>query len=183
MASNTDELVKREIEENNLLMVNSLISRKRFMAEFQRRYKAVPRTFWVWYQTLTNEQAQRAALFFVMLQTYRLVFDFHFNVTVKKWRLAENVISKDDIMMEFSEIAAKDEFVDSWSDATKDKCASQYLTFLRHSGLMDEKTNELHPIHFEPCDVEYYFHSGYEWFLEAALLFAYEINELKEQIQ
>ena len=34
-------------------------------------------------------------------------------------------------MMEFNEIASKDEFVDSWSDNTKDKVASAYLTILR----------------------------------------------------
>ena len=182
MSSDSKQLFKQEIEENNLMMVDSLMSRKRFAAELQRRYDALPRPFWLWYQEL-QENAQRAALLFVVLKTYRLAFDFHFNVTVKRWRAAERFISKDDIMMEFNEIAANDSFVDSWSDTTKNKCVSQYLTFLRHSGLMDEKTNELLPMHFEPNDASYYIRTGNEWFLEAALLFPYEINDLKSQQQ
>ena len=39
--------------------------------------------------------------------------------------------------------AIHDEFVDSWSDMTKNKCCSNYLTILRQSGLLNEKTNEL----------------------------------------
>lgn len=182
LSSDADQLKKQEVEENRLLMVNSLISRKRFLDEFQRRFNAVPRAFWLWYKSL-NESAQRAALFYVMMKTYRLIFDFHFNVTVKRWKSAERFISKSDIMMEFNEISAKDDFVDSWSDNTKDRCASQYLTFLRHAGMMDEKTNELLPFRFSPGDVEYYFHSGDQWFLEASLLFPDEIEDLKSQLQ
>lgn len=182
MDEHADVLLKKEIEENQIMLVNSISARKKFVLEFKRRYKAVPRTFWLWYITLASEKAQRAALFYVILKTYRLIFDFHFHVAVKKWKLAEHFITKDDIMMEFNEIAASDEFVDSWSENTKDRCASQYLTYLRHTGLMDEKTNELRPIHFEPSDVEYYIRSGFEWFLEAAFLFPYEINDLKAQL-
>lgn len=181
MDSDADNLLKKEIEENNILLVNSKASRKRFVAEFKRRYRKMPRTFWLWYITL-NEKAQRAALLYAILKTYRLAFDFHLNVTLKKWKLAERFVTKEDVMMEFNEIAANDEFVDSWTETTKDRCAAHYLSFLRHSGMMDSKTNELYPLHFEPKDAEYYFQTGEEWFLEAALLYSYEINDLKSQL-
>ncbi len=48
-------------------------------------------------------------------------------------------------MMEFNEIASKDEFVDSWSDNTKDKVASAYLTILRKVGMLDN-SNHLNAI-------------------------------------
>ena len=175
-------LMKKEVEENHIMMVNSISARKKFALEFQRRYKAMPRAFWMWYVTL-NERAQRAALFYVILKTYRLIFDFHFNVTVKKWNAAERYVYKPDIMMEFNEIAGRDEFVDSWSDNTKDRCASQYFTYLRQAGLMEDKTNELHPLALSPKDVEYYFHTGEEWPLVAMLLFPDEIENLKQQLQ
>ncbi len=182
LSSDADALMKQEIEDNKLLLINSLVSRKRFVAEFQRRFNAVPRNFWIWYQTL-DEKAQRAALLYVIMKTYRLVFDFHFNVTVKKWKMAEREVAKSDILMEFNEISGKDDFVDSWSEITKRRCAEHYLTFLRQSGLMDEKTNELHPIQLSPADVEYYFNTGDIWFLEACLLFPDEIETLKSQLQ
>lgn len=84
-------------------------------------------------------------------------------------------------MMEFNEISAHDEFVDSWSDNTKDRCAAAYLTILRQSGLLDEKTNELQPIKLDADEYTYYIHTGEEWFLEACLLYPYEINEIKSK--
>ena len=38
MDENSSELLKKEIEENNLLQVNSLTSRKRFVGEFKKRF-------------------------------------------------------------------------------------------------------------------------------------------------
>lgn len=181
MSSEADALIKQEIEENNLLMVNSLISRKRFMAEFQRRYKAVPRPFWLWYQTL-EENAQRAALLFVVLKTYRLAFDFHFNVTRQKYFSIMQELKPSDLEMEFYEIASRDEFVNSWSDATRKKCISTYLTMLRHAGMLDEKTNVLSPIVLDNKDYDYYLRSHEQWFLEACLLQQYEIDNIKQSL-
>ena len=181
MSSEADALIKQEIEENNLLMGNSLISRKRFMAEFQRRFKAVPRPFWLWYQTL-EEKAQRAALLFVMLKTYRLAFDFHFNVTRKKFFSIMQELNSSDLEMEYYEIASRDEFVNSWSDATRKKCISSYLTILRHAGMLEAKTNMLLPLVLDNKDYEYYLRCNEQWFLEACLLQQYEIDNIKQAL-
>ena len=76
--------LSNEIENNRVLQVNSIASRKRFVVEFKRRYAAVPAHFWQTCQNL-SEAGQRAGLFYAILKTYKLVFDFHFNVTMKKW--------------------------------------------------------------------------------------------------
>lgn len=86
-------------------------------------------------------------------------------------------------MMEFNELSARDEFVDNWTDKTKDRCASQYLTILRQAGLLKSKTDELQSIHLEPSDYAYYIHSGEEWFLDACLLYPYEVNDIKSKLQ
>lgn len=181
MDSNAEELMKKEIEENKLMLVNSLTSRKRFSAEFIRRYKAVPRTFWLWYVNL-NEQAQRVALFYVILKTYRLVFDFQFNVARQKFFSITHEMTSFDVDMEFSEIASRDEFVNSWSDSTRKKCISTYLTILRQVGMLDEKTNELLPLLLDYSAYEYYLRSGEQWFLEACLLQQYEIDNIKSSL-
>ena len=84
--------------------------------------------------------------------------------------------------MEFNEIAAHDVFVDSWSDTTKSRCASAYLTILRQAGLLDEKANTLRAVKLDPEEFAYYIQSGEEWFLEACLLYPYEINDIKSQL-
>lgn len=181
MSEHSAILLKEEIADNTLLHVNSLASRKRFVAEFKRRYDAVPRRFWELFAGL-SEKGQRAALLFAIIKTYKLVFDFHFNVTVKKWNSADQTVDRRDVLMELDEISARDSFVDSWTELTKTKCASQYLTILRQSGLLKPENDELRPLCLDAKDYAYYIASGEEWFLSACLLYPYEINNIKEAI-
>lgn len=181
MSHNADALIKQEIEENKLLLVNSLTSRKRFVAEFRRRYNAVPRHFWLWYQTL-DEKAQRAALLYAILKTYRLAFDFHFNVTRKAFFSISHELTISDLEMEYFEIASRDEFVNSWSDDTRKHCISSYMTILRHAGMLGSKTNTLSPLLLNDSDYAYYLQSGEQWFLEACLLQQYEIDNIKNRL-
>ena len=181
MEKNAADLLKEEVSNNRLLQVNSQKARQRFITEFKRRYNAVPLSFWTNFVNM-NEAAQRAGLLYAILKAYKLAFDFHFNVTVKRWNSVDQTLHKNDIMREFSELSSRDAFVDSWTEKTKDKCASQYLTILRQAGLLQEKTDELQPLHLEASDFEYYVRSGEDWFLEACLLYPYEVNNIKTQL-
>lgn len=181
MDENATELLKNEVLNNHIIQVNSQKARQTFITEFKRRYCAVPASFWTEFITMT-ESAQRAGLLYAILKAYKLVFDFHFNVTVKRWNSVDQTLHKNDIMREFSELSSRDAFVDSWTEKTKDKCASQYLTILRQAGLLQEKTDELQPLHLEASNFEYYVRSGEDWFLEACLLYPYEVNNIKTQL-
>lgn len=181
MSKDSTRLLKEEIDNNLLFQVNSQKARLRFLAEFKRRYNALPISFWNDFLKM-NELSQRAGLLYVILKTYRLIFDFHFNVTVKRWNSVDQRLCKTDIMMELSDLSSRDPFVDSWTDNTKSRCASQYLTILRQAGLLQEKTNKLLPIHLPLADYEYYICSGEEWFLEACLLYPYEVNDIKTKL-
>lgn len=180
LSSNNNEALKREIEENNLLMVNSKTSRDRFIYEFKRRFNAVPRDFWSDFQDL-DESGQRLALFYSILKAYRLLFDFQFNVTLRHWNSIDTTVSKNDILQEFNDLSARDEFVASWTDKTKEKCASQYLTMLRQAGMLN-KDNSLKSPEANPEDWAYYIRNGEEWFLEACLLYPYEIENIKNSL-
>ena len=181
MSEESEKLMKDEIENNEILQINSRKARRTFVLEFKRRHASVPAHFWETWQTW-SEAGQRAGVLYAILKTYKLVFDFHFNVTIKKWNSIEQEVTKNDVMMEFNEIAAHDEFVDSWSDTTKTKCVSAYLTILRQAGLLDPKKNNLTPIKLDAQEFAYYIQSGEEWFLEACLLHPYEINDIKSQL-
>lgn len=177
----SEQLLKDEVENNQILQVNNRKARERFVVEFKRRFNSVPFHFWQTWQGW-SETGKRAGLFYAILKTYKLVFDFHFNVAIRHWNSINHRLDKSDIMMEFNEIAAHDDFVDSWSDSTKGKCASTFLTILRQTGLLTEKTNQLQSIRPDNDELEYYFRAGEEWFLEALLLYPYEINEIKSHI-
>ena len=117
-----------------------------------------------------------------MLKTYRLAFDFHFNVTRKKFFSIMQELNSSDLEMEYYEIASRDEFVNSWSDATRKKCISSYLTILRHAGMLEAKTNMLLPLVLDNKDYEYYLRCNEQWFLEACLLQQYEIDNIKQAL-
>lgn len=181
MDANSKELLQDEIENNQLLQVNTRKARRTFVLEFKRRFASVPYNFWEAWSGM-SEEGQKAGFFYAILKTYKLLFDFHFDVTVKKWNSVEQTLVPSDLEMEINEIAAKDEFVDGWSDLTKKKCVSQYMTILKQVGLLASE-GKLKSLHIPAADCAWYFHSGETLFLEACLLYSYEIGELKEQLQ
>lgn len=181
MDANSKTLLQDEIENNRLLQVNSRKARRTFVLEFKRRFASVRYNFWEAWNGM-SEQGQKAGLFYSILKTYKLLFDFHFDVTVKKWNSVEQQLMPSDLEMDMNEIAAKDEFVDGWSELTKRKCISQYMTILKQVGLLTAE-GKLKPVHFNAADSEWYFHTGETWFFEACLMHPYEIKDLKERLQ
>lgn len=168
-SENADILLKEEVVNRNYLMVNNEASARKILLEFKRRYKTVPIAFWDWYDTL-DETAQKAALLYVIIKTYKLLFDFHIHVAIKKWNSVDHTLTTNDLQMELLDVSANDEFVDSWSVQTKKKLMSAYLTILRQADMMDSKTNELRPLRLMPNEYKYYIENGELWFLDACLL-------------
>lgn len=179
LSENADELLADELEANQYFMVDNKKSRTRYLAELKKRFSAVPRSFWTAYQQM-EEQQQRLALFYVMMKAYRLVLDLHLNVTIKKWYSIDRKVLNDDVMMGLAQIASGDEFVDSWSELTKKRVSSAYLTFLNQSGLCNKKTGELYQPQLRDEDYLFFIQIGEEWFLEACFLQPYEIERIKQ---
>lgn len=172
-------MLKKEAVNNDILQVNAETSRKRFISEVTRRYKAMPEAFWREWMDM-NEEDRKAALFMVILKTYKIVFDLHVNVTLRRWNSASRNVDSNDLMMEFDEISSKDEFVDSWTENTKKKIAAAYLSILRKIRMLDTD-NQLHPLRCTNYD--FYLTHGEAWFLEACLLQPYEIADIKKKVQ
>ena len=177
-SADREALLKDERVNNRLLQINAESSRYNAIVEIARRYDAMPTNFWEDYKNM-NEEDQQVALFFVILKTYKICFDFHINVTMRKWNSISKSLVFDDIEMEFNEVSARDEFVDSWSEKTKRKVASGYLTILRKVGILDNEDN-LHPL--SASNFDYYILNGEQWFLEACLLQPYQIENIKKQL-
>lgn len=177
-APDRDALLREEVLRNELLHVNAETSRKRFIAEIVRRYRVMPAAFWAEWLAM-GDTDRRASLFMVILKTYKLLFDFHFNVTLRRWRSASRSVDGRDLMMELGEISARDAFVDSWSDLTKKKASTAYLSILRKVGMLDRE-GRLHPLRCD--DYGFYLLHGEAWFLEACLLQSYQIEEIKAKL-
>lgn len=173
-----EALVKDELVNNRILHINAEKSRSKAILEIKRRFDVMPPAFWEDYQEM-NEDDRRIALLFVILKTYKILFDFQINVAIKKWNSVSQTIDLQDLAMEMNEIAAKDEFVDSWSESTKSKVASAYLSMLRKCGMMNREGKL---VQLKPGNADFYIRIGELWFLEACFLAPYQIENIKKQM-
>ena len=178
LSPDADTLLKKEISENNILLIKSETSRKKAVLEFKRRFNAVPRQFWEWFATV-SESTQLWAMFFVNLKTYRIYFDFQVNVVLNNWNGISRTVTYNDILSEFYQISASNAFVDSWSKETKDRITSSFITLLRKVGLLDAKTSELRSPEVNEEEFAYFLKINEAWFLDACLLEPYVINRIK----
>lgn len=179
MSDDSEALLKKEITENNYLMMRTEQTRKRAVAEFVKRYNAVPLFFWKAYMEFSKE-AKIVAMYYVNLKCYKLFYDLHLNLVLRKWNSVHQNITKQDVLVEINEIAANDEFVCSWSGATIEKVSSSFLSFLRKVGFIKDIFGTLSSIHLSDEEFAFYLKLGETWFLEACLLEPYEINRIKQ---
>ena len=171
-------LIKDELVNNRILHINAERSRSKAILEIKRRFDVMPPAFWDDYKSMSEED-RRIALLFVILKTYKILFDFQINVAIKKWNSVSRTIDLQDLAMEMNEIAAKDEFVDSWSESTKTKVASAYLSMLRKCGMMNR---EGQLVQLKATNADFYIRIGELWFLEACFLAPYQIENIKKQM-
>lgn len=170
---NAEQLIREEVSNNHLLMMNSELTRRRAMTELQKRFNAVPRDFWEYYLQL-NDDDRPIAMLYPIMQAYAIVKQLHLGVVVPQWRSVNQNIDNDLLMMELYNISARDPFVDSWSDATKKKIASWYLTILAQVGMLNRAAQRLTPVRLYDCS--WFARSGELWFLEACLLTPQEVQ-------
>lgn len=173
-----DALIKDELVNNRILHINAEKSRSKAILEIKRRFDVMPPAFWDDYKSMSEED-RRIALLFVIMKTYKILFDFQVNVAIKKWNSVSRTIDLKDLAIEMNEIAAKDEFVDSWSESTKTKVASAYLSMLRKCGMMN-RDGQL--VQLKPTNADFYIRIGELWFLEACFLAPYNIENIKKQM-
>lgn len=167
MSSNSKELIKQEVINNQYLMMNSENTRKRCVSELQKRFAAVPESFWQYYMNL-NDDDKRIALLYSLLKAYAILKDLHQNVVQPQWNSIDKTLNGDNLLVEIYNIASIDEFVDSWSEQTKQKIVSWYQTVLFQVGMLSRADQRLRQVRL--VDDTWFHEEGETWFLEACLI-------------
>jgi len=162
-----ERLIKQEEEQNNLMAVAMLTSRKRILVEVKRRREKTPENFWDHFYNW-SEREQKLALFFLCLKTYPLLLDIHLDLTLNKYKVGSG-LEDYDVKMWLDDLSTRDEKVASWSDKTQYKINVQYRKMLKDAGLLSKERLT------SPTEVSItfrdYFQSGKEsWFLESGFL-------------
>ncbi|MCK9411437.1 MAG: DUF1819 family protein [Prolixibacteraceae bacterium] len=159
-----EEALAKDIKENKLLQINSEETRGRAIREIRKRNKYAEPGFWEDFSRASEEE-QRLMFFYLCLKTYRILFDLHFLVTVKRYHIDTTVPETFYYKMVTDELASIDKTVAAWSDTTLKKTLSNYRSLLRVAGLLkgDQLTTPFVPASFWTQFTE----RNEYWFLEA----------------
>lgn len=169
LSKNSEELVKEEIKQNNLLKINSERARYLTINEIVKRISIVDSSFWEYYANQSEEE-QKILLFYLCLKIYKLMFDFHFNVTMRQWNSSSPTVEPFLYQMELNEISGRDDVVYNWTDNTKAKVISVYMKILKDIGMLNAKSYRLQSINLEDSFYSYFVQKRELWFLDACLL-------------
>lgn len=163
----TITLLEEEKDENRYIAIKSLGARKRIISQIKTRLSSTDSSFWDEFYSW-SEREQKLGLFFVALKTYRILFELHWEVTLRKFRTGSELDSYA-ITMFLEELSSRHEDIASWSEATLSKINSRYRKALTDAGLFkNEKLISPKGIDFSFW--EYFKNSNESWFLEACFL-------------
>ncbi len=163
-SENVEDGLAKEVKENNLLQINSEATRGRAVREIRKRNKYTEPGFWDRFDQST-EPEQRLLFFYLCLKTYRILFDLHFLVTVKRFYIDSTLPETFYYKMAVEELASGNEIVAAWSETTLKKTLSNYRSLLRVSGLLKGEMLTSHNI--DDSFWDQFKTNGEVWFLEA----------------
>lgn len=167
LSDNFMEEIHKEIENNNLIGIPTMSSRKRVIAEIKRRYSMAPIGFWHYFSQW-NDKEMKFGLLYLCFKTYPLVLDIHIEVALKKFKIG-NTMNAYDIQMRFDEISSKNDHVAKWSDKTLVKLNVQYRKVLKDTGIYDG--NHLYrPVNISQTFWKYFEDLNEDWFLAACFI-------------
>lgn len=162
-----EEALKAERDNNHIVGIKTDGARKRILLEVWRRYSSVPKEFWRHFYS-SGLREQRLDLLYLVLKTYPLIRDLHFDVAVRKQRTS-GTMAAFDVTAYLDGVAGRDKDVAEWSQGTLDKLASQYRTVLSDCGLWENE--QLLPASYvSEIFKSYFITAGEGWFLEACFL-------------
>lgn len=167
MDDDWSNLLQKELEENKLLKINSEAARKRILQEIRKRMDQTDSAFWIYF-TDAPEKEKRLLLFYLSLKVYKMVFDFHFNVTVEKFK---GGITRPDpyyYQMWLDQMSSTYPELDKLKSSTREKAISVYLRMLKEAGLL--RNAILSPAQADDAFWCYFVEKNDPWFLEACLL-------------
>lgn len=161
-------LLANEIIQNQFLKIKSQEARKRIVTEIRRRISAVDKAFWATWIDFSTEE-KRLGLFYVILKTYSIAFDLHFEVTLPKWRAKQFEMEIVNYQMRMDELASQGHIAEKWTETTRKRTISHYITMLRGAGLMNKNTLQ-HPVNISIEFWKFMAKAANPWFFEACLL-------------
>ena len=90
-----------------------------------------------------SSDAAKQACLFLMMNYYRIVWEFMIGVIGEKYRIQDLSFTKMDLNSFFTRLQEQNEVVASWSDATINKCKQILKKILIENGYLDNQKSEV----------------------------------------
>jgi len=157
-------VLKTEEEENLYVGIDTVAARKRILSEIKRRMEFTDSDFWDLFSSV-SEMHKKIMLFYLVLKTYPLIWELHFEVAYQKFLIGAELDAYS-ISLFLDSVASKDDYVGGWSDSTLEKLNTQYRKVLTDCGMLDKGV--LRPVYGVTTEFWDYFQElGEKWFIQA----------------
>ena len=168
---NWQQMLRQDIITNQYFKINSEAARKRLTTEFILRFKNTNFTFWKEYETHNNSD-KMAMLFYNCLCSYKIIYDFHFTVTIPRFISLDTKLDNYWYEIRLQTIASVEPEVDKWAISTKTKIITRYVGMLKKCGML--VNGILIKPELNPSLLCYFIKENNFWALDAFLLKVHE---------
>ena len=170
------DLIKNEIVNNKYLKTNSESARMRIIHEIKTRYNAVGSDVFSLYQDL-DQNEKKIFIFYTCLKTYRLVFDFIFDVVIERWLSGNKSLNIDDSLYFLDKKSSDHIEVENLADSTVKKIGSVMIKMLKDVGMIDD--GKLFALEASNTFWANFIRINETWFLQACLLNSEKRDEIR----
>lgn len=151
----------------SIVDINSWEGQRRKVGEIKRRLASADESVWEDLPELPPPE-QALVLYYCCLKTYPLLFDFHMEVVLPRWRSADRSFGPHDTTRFLERQAEAHPEIDEWGERTWTRVRQVMLQLLREAGFLHQEA--LRAVTRPPPFWERFAKVGDLWYLEAAFL-------------
>lgn len=139
----SDEQIIQEVTDNNLFQYPTERMIKNITQVCLNRFNKANSQDLIDIVANDSADAAKQACLFLMMNYYRLVWEFMITVIGEKYRTKDTSFTKVDINSFFTRLQEQNDTVASWSDATISKCKQVLKKTLVENGYLDNSRSEI----------------------------------------
>lgn len=139
----SDEQIIQEVTDNNLFQYPTERMIKNITQVCLNRFNKANSQDLIDIVANDSADAAKQACLFLMMNYYRLVWEFMITVIGEKYRTKDTSFTKMDLNSFFTRLQEQNDVVASWSDATIGKCKQVLKKTLVENGYLDNSRSEI----------------------------------------
>lgn len=139
----SDEQIIQEVTDNNLFQYPTERMIKNITQVCLNRFNKANSQELIDIVANDSADAAKQACLFLMMNYYRLVWEFMITVIGEKYRTKDTSFTKMDLNSFFTRLQEQNDVVASWSDATIGKCKQVLKKTLVENGYLDNSRSEI----------------------------------------